>query len=115
LKLVRELVEVKRRHFQIEKRYRCKDGALLWVRSNATLVAGVDGKGSFWFNVVEDITDRKRMEDANSDYLLLTDTRPSSLLKEPKLQQCPEHKTYQANSRRKTEEKFRAGEIDLGR
>ena len=23
----------------------------------------IDGKGSFWFNVVEDITDRKRMED----------------------------------------------------
>jgi len=63
LKLVRELVEGKRRHFQIEKRYRCKDGALLWVRSNATLVPAVDGKGSFWFNVVEDITDRKHLED----------------------------------------------------
>jgi PAS domain S-box-containing protein len=33
------------------------------VRSNATLVPGEDGKESFWFNVVEDITDRKRMED----------------------------------------------------
>ena len=29
----------------------------------ATLVPGEDGKQSFWFNVVEDITDRKRMED----------------------------------------------------
>ena len=38
LKLVRELVDGKRQHFQIEKRYRCKDGSLLWVRSNATLV-----------------------------------------------------------------------------
>jgi PAS domain S-box-containing protein len=63
LKLVRELVEGKRRRFQIEKRYRCKDGALLWVRSNATLVHAADGKGSFWFNVVEDITERKHMED----------------------------------------------------
>jgi len=63
LKLVRELVDGKRQHFQIEKRYRCKDDSLLWVRSNATLVPGEDGKESFWFNVVEDIIDRKRMED----------------------------------------------------
>jgi PAS domain S-box-containing protein len=78
LKLVRELVEGKRRHFQIEKRYRCKDGALLWVRSNATLVPGEDGKQSFWFNVVEDITDRKRMEDElrlQIDRLRETETR----------------------------------------
>jgi PAS domain S-box-containing protein len=44
LKLVRELVDGKRQHFQIEKRYRCKDGSLLRVRSNATLVPGEDGK-----------------------------------------------------------------------
>ena len=78
LKLVRELVEGKRRHFQIEKRYRCKDGTLLWVRSNATLVPGEDGKQSFWFNVVEDITDRKRMEDElrlQIDRLRETETR----------------------------------------
>jgi PAS domain S-box-containing protein len=63
LRLLRELVAGKRQHFQIEKRYRCKDGTLLWVRSNATLVPGMDGKESFWLNVVEDITERKRMED----------------------------------------------------
>jgi PAS domain S-box-containing protein len=63
LRLLRGLVEGSRQHFQIEKRYRCKDGTLLWVRSNASLVPGIDGKGSFWFNVVEDITERKRMED----------------------------------------------------
>lgn len=63
LKLLSELAEGKRRHFQLEKRYRRKDGTLLWVRSNATLVRGVGDEESFWFNVVEDITDRKRMED----------------------------------------------------
>lgn len=63
LKLVRELVEGKRQHFQLEKRYRRKDGTLLWVRSNATCVHGVGGEGSFWFNVVEDITERKRVEE----------------------------------------------------
>jgi PAS domain S-box-containing protein len=63
LRLLRRLVEGKRRQFRIEKRYRRKDGTLLWVRSNATLVPGMGGKGSFWFNVVEDISDRKRIED----------------------------------------------------
>jgi PAS domain S-box-containing protein len=63
LRLLRGLVEGKRRHFRIEKRYRRKNGTLLWVRSNASLVPGIDAEGSFWFNVVEDITERKRMED----------------------------------------------------
>jgi len=63
LKLVKELVEGKPHHFQLEKRYRRKDGTPLWVRTNATLVRGMGGKGLFWFNVVEDITDRKRIED----------------------------------------------------
>jgi len=63
LKLLKELVKGKRQHFQMEKRYRRKDGTLLWVRTNATLVRGMGGRRSFWFNVVEDINDRKRIED----------------------------------------------------
>jgi PAS domain S-box-containing protein len=39
-KLVRELVEGRRKHFQIETRYRRKDGALLWVGNNIPLVPG---------------------------------------------------------------------------
>lgn len=75
LRLVKELQDKKRQQFQIEKRYRCKNGTVLWVRSNATLVPGVDGNGSFWFNVVEDITDRKRMEDElRSQILRLRET-----------------------------------------
>ena len=63
LKLVRELVEGKRQHFQMEKRYRRKDGLLLWVRSNVALVPGMDGVAPFWFAVVENITQRKRIEE----------------------------------------------------
>lgn len=63
LSLLRGLMAGKRRHFEIEKRYRCKDGTLLWVRSNATLVPGMGVKEPFWLSVVEDITERKRMED----------------------------------------------------
>ena len=63
LELVRELAEGKRQHFQMEKRYRHKNGALVWVRSNVALVPGIDGAKPFWFAIVEDITERKRAED----------------------------------------------------
>jgi PAS domain S-box-containing protein len=63
LRLVKELQDRKRQHFQIEKRYRRKDGSLVWVRTNATLVPGIGDIAPFWFNVVEDITPRKRVEE----------------------------------------------------
>ena len=63
LRLVKELQDGKRQHFQLEKRYRRKDGTLLWVRTNASLVLGVSDVAPLWFNVVEDITPRKRVEE----------------------------------------------------
>src|SRR4029077_20812442 len=36
--LATELLEGKRQQFQIEKRYRRKDGRLIWVRNNVSLV-----------------------------------------------------------------------------
>src|SRR4029077_5957968 len=38
--LITELVEGKRRQFQIEKKYRRKDGSLIWVSNNVSLVPG---------------------------------------------------------------------------
>src|SRR4029077_3722988 len=63
LELVRELVEGKRQHFEMEKRYRRKDGTLLWLRKNVALVPCMGGVAPFWFAVVEDITQRKRIEE----------------------------------------------------
>src|SRR5215510_6003502 len=63
LDLVRELIEGKRRHFEIEKRYCRKDGTLVWVRTNVALVPGDVGVAPFWFAIVENISQRKRVEE----------------------------------------------------
>lgn len=62
-KLVGELVEGKRQYFQLEKRYSRKDGPLLWVRTNVALVPEIGGAPRFWLSIVEDISERKRVEE----------------------------------------------------
>jgi PAS domain S-box-containing protein len=62
LELVRELVEGTRRHFEIEKRYRRKDGTLVWGRNNVALVPALGATEPCWFGIVEDITEHKRVE-----------------------------------------------------
>src|SRR5467141_548762 len=62
--LVTELVEGKRRQFQIEKEYRRKDGSLIWVSNNVSLVPGTARVPRFIMALSEDITQRKRAEEA---------------------------------------------------
>jgi PAS domain S-box-containing protein len=62
--LVTELVEGKRRQFQIEKKYRRKDGSLIWVSNNVSLVPGTERVPQFVMALSEDITERKRAEQA---------------------------------------------------
>jgi PAS domain S-box-containing protein len=62
--LITELVEGKRRQFQIEKKYRRKDGSLIWVSNNVSLVPGTEKVPRFIMALSEDITERKRAEEA---------------------------------------------------
>lgn len=62
-RLVRELIEGERQHFQIEKRYCRKDGTFVWARTNVALVPGAGAAEPFWFGIVEDISQRKRVEE----------------------------------------------------
>ncbi len=61
--LVTELLEGKRRQFQIEKRYRRKDGSLIWVSNNVSLVPGTKSMPRFVMALSEDITERKQTEE----------------------------------------------------
>ena len=62
--LAAELLDGKRQQFQIEKQYRRKDGSLIWVRNNVSLVPGTETTPRFIMALSEDITERKRAEEA---------------------------------------------------
>jgi PAS domain S-box-containing protein len=62
--LVGELLEGKRQQYQIEKQYRRKNGTLIWVRNNVSLVPGTERMPRFLMALSEDITERRRMEEA---------------------------------------------------
>src|ERR1700730_482508 len=64
LALVTELLKGSREQFQIEKQYRRKDGSLVWVRNNVSLVPGTESMSRFIMALSEDITERKQAEEA---------------------------------------------------
>jgi len=61
--LVKELLEGRQQQFQIEKRYRRKDGSWIWVRNNVSLVPGTETTPRFVMALSEDITERKTAEE----------------------------------------------------
>ncbi|PYJ77581.1 MAG: Fis family transcriptional regulator [Verrucomicrobia bacterium] len=62
--LITELFEGKRKQFQIEKQYWRKDSSLIWVSNNVSLVPGTESMPRFIMALSEDITERKRAEEA---------------------------------------------------
>jgi len=70
-KLVQELVRGERRQFQIEKRYRRKNGSAVWVRNSVSMVTGAEGRPQFLMALSEDVTeqheDKVALDKARSD------------------------------------------------
>lgn len=62
--MLSELLGGKRSHIKAEKRVRRKDGSLIWVRVNESLVPGTDTTSPFLLAFVEDATEQKRAEEA---------------------------------------------------
>jgi PAS domain S-box-containing protein len=60
----RQLIERKGDSLQLEKRYIRKDGQLVWANLTASLCLDNTGTPHFVIGMVEDITERKRVEEA---------------------------------------------------
>lgn len=50
--------------YSLEKRYFRKSGELIWVHLTVSAVRGEDGRVKYFIAVIEDISERKQMEDA---------------------------------------------------
>jgi two-component system cell cycle sensor histidine kinase/response regulator CckA len=62
--LTDELLAGRREHFELEKRYRAKDGRTVWGRLSAALIRDADGRPKFALGMVEDTTERRRAHEA---------------------------------------------------
>ncbi len=62
LEHVGELLDDKRRSYQMEKRYYRRDGQIVWMRLSASLVRDLHGHPLHFVSHLEDITDRKNLE-----------------------------------------------------
>ncbi len=63
-RLFRELVEGKRESYRREKRYIRKDGTVIWAELTAAVVRDDQGVARYIAIMVQDITERKRIEQA---------------------------------------------------
>ena len=81
--LATELLNGKREQFQIEKQYRRKDGSLIWVSNNVSLVPGTESTPQLMLALSEDITERKQAKEAlqkSEEALRKSEQRKHSLL-----------------------------------
>ncbi|HXJ91977.1 MAG TPA: PAS domain S-box protein [Terriglobia bacterium] len=62
--LYQELIAGKRDKYEIEKRYVRKNGQVIWGHLTGSLVKDPEGVARYGVGMVEDITERKRAEDA---------------------------------------------------
>ena len=60
---VRELLEGRRRFYQMEKRYLHRQGQVVWIRLTASLVRDAAGAPMHFVSQIEDVTERKRLEE----------------------------------------------------
>jgi PAS domain S-box-containing protein len=61
--LIDEMMAGGRRSYQLEKRYRRKDGQVIWVLVNTSIIPASGSTPAFFAGVVVDITERKRAQE----------------------------------------------------
>jgi diguanylate cyclase (GGDEF)-like protein/PAS domain S-box-containing protein len=71
--LARRLLDGEIPHYRIEKRYLRKSGQVVWVLLSVSLVRDESGRPLHFVSQVEDITQRKRAEEASAERARLAD------------------------------------------
>lgn len=61
--LFAELVAGERDHYEMHKRYLHRDGHIVWGRLTVSLIRRADGSPDYAVGMVEDVTERKRLEE----------------------------------------------------
>jgi PAS domain S-box-containing protein len=64
---VREMLDGERGSFSLEKRYLRKDGSVVWALTSVAAVRDVEGRPLYMVAETQDITERKRAEEALQD------------------------------------------------
>jgi PAS domain S-box-containing protein len=62
LNYVRQMLAGEIDTYSIEKRYRCKQGALIWIQLTVALVREATGQPKYFISVIADISDRKQAQ-----------------------------------------------------
>jgi len=60
---IAECLSGQRDSYQLEKRYVCKDGSIIWVNMHTSVIRDNDGTIQFFTSIVEDITERRQALD----------------------------------------------------
>ncbi|MEW6602937.1 MAG: PAS domain S-box protein, partial [Nitrospirota bacterium] len=63
MRLFKEMVDGKRDLYRMEKRYIRRDGGIVWTNLTVTAIRDLQGKFKYNFAIVEDMTERKKLED----------------------------------------------------
>src|SRR5690606_38202136 len=80
LALLRRVLSGEIDHYAMEKRYRRKDGSVVWCNLTVSCVRKIDGTVDYFISVVEDISKRKRAEKQNRLLLREVNHRAKNLL-----------------------------------
>jgi PAS domain S-box-containing protein len=78
--LYQELMEGKRDHYEIEKRYFHKNGEIKWGRLTVSVVRGADQQPQYSIGMVEDVTEYRQREQKLREQAALLDKAQDAIL-----------------------------------
>ncbi|MGH6646909.1 PAS domain S-box protein [Aquabacterium sp.] len=111
LGLVNQLVRGEASQYQLEKRYRRKDGGIVWVNLTVSLVRDGEGVPQYFVSVIEDIDARKQAQ--NSLLALRRDLEQRVVQRTASLQTANDMLTDAIQQRTESEAALRAREAEL--